>query len=697
MLVRTNLRILKIKLWSDQYFNIQRNLASWSSVAYAFNTKPSKVRSLKSQFLGESTGIFGYQELQEPYGFYLLKENAVGKADMLIREIKNPSRKRKMVRVFDELSDTLCKVADLAEFVRIAHPQERFSYAAKETSISISSFVEELNTNKELYDKLKYVTKNGDICSTDHIDNYIADLFLFDFEQSGIHLDQETRDKIVAFNDYILHVGSHFMSKTLAPRTVLKSQLPETIRNLFSGDGETIIVNDLYSDSKNELLREAAYKIFLYPDKQQEELLHELLVARQKLANLCGFPTYADRAVRGSMAGTPVFIHEFLRLLSEKIKPKADDDYSTMLEMKQKLNKNAKNIMPWDVAYLISKLKQREFAVDSSDYSPYFSLGACMDGLNYIFKSLYNVSLKVEDVIEGEIWHDDVRKISVVEGEEVLGYIYCDFFERPQKPNQDCHFTIQGGRLCDDGTYQKPIVVLMLNLPNPSWSQPTLLTTGMLDNLFHEMGHAMHSMLARTSYQHVTGTRCSTDLAEVPSVLMEYFASDPRVVSKFARHFKTGEVIPHHLVSKLQSCKKKFSACETQLQVFYAAFDQACHSNNFLNFSSTELLAQIQNLYYGLPHVPNTAWQLRFGHLVGYGAKYYSYLMSRAVASWIWHRYFKDDPFNQAAGTKYRNELLAHGGSKPPRKLVEDFLGTKMTPECLSDALLKDIDSEPIK
>ncbi|GFY74483.1 mitochondrial intermediate peptidase [Trichonephila inaurata madagascariensis] len=152
MLVRTNLRILKIKLWSDQYFNVQRNLASWSSVAYAFNTKPSKVKSLKSQFLGESTGIFGYQELQEPYGFYLLKENAVGKADMLMREIKNPTRKRKMVRVFDELSDTLCKVADLAEFVRIAHPQERFSYAAKETSISISSFVEELNTNKELYD-----------------------------------------------------------------------------------------------------------------------------------------------------------------------------------------------------------------------------------------------------------------------------------------------------------------------------------------------------------------------------------------------------------------------------------------------------------------------------------------------------------------------------------------------------------------
>ncbi|GBN61789.1 Mitochondrial intermediate peptidase [Araneus ventricosus] len=697
MLMKVNLRILRVKLWTEGYSFSKRNLASWSSVAYAFNSKPSRVKSLKSQFLGESTGIFGYRELQEPYGFYLLKENAIRKADLLIQEIKSPDRKRKMVRVFDELSDTLCKVADLAEFVRVAHPQERFSYAAKETSTSISSFVEELNTNRELYDKLKAVVENGDICPTDPIDDYIAHLFLFDFEQSGIHLDQEPRERIVAFNDYILHVGSHFMNKTLSPRTVLKSQLPESIRHCFSGDGETVVVSDLFSDSKNELIREAAYKIFLYPDRQQEALLHELLVARQKLANLCGFPTYADRAVRGSMAATPEFVHEFLRLLSEKIKPKADEDYSAMLKYKQELNKNATSIMPWDVAFMISKLKQREFAVDSSDYSPYFSLGVCMDGLNFIFKSLYNVTLQVEDVAEGELWHDDVRKVSVMEGDEILGYIYCDFFERPQKPNQDCHFTIQGGRLCDDGTYQKPIVVLLLNLPNPTWSQPSLLTTGMVDNLFHEMGHAMHSMLARTSYQHVTGTRCSTDLAEVPSVLMEYFASDPRVVSKFARHFKTGEAIPYHLVSKLQSCKKKFSACETQLQVFYAAYDQACHSNNFLNCSSTDLLAQIQNLYYGLPHVPNTAWQLRFGHLVGYGAKYYSYLMSRSVASWIWHEYFKNDPFNQTAGKKYRSELLAYGGSKPPRELVENFLGTKMTPECLSGALLKDLNSEPVK
>lgn len=677
------------KLFRSWYVN--KKLTTWSTVASAFNSKPSRIKSFKSQFLGESTGLFGYRELQEPSGFYLLKDNAISKSHLLMREILSEGRKRKMVQVFDELSDTLCKVADLAEFVRIGHPDEKFAYAAKEASISISNLVEELNTNRDLYDKLKHVVEHGDIFPTDAIDEYVAYLFLFDFEQCGIHLDKEKREKVVAYNDYILHVGSHFMTRTLSPRTVLKSQLPENISSCFSAEGETIVVNGLFADSKNERLREAAYKIFLYPEKQQQELLHELLSSRQNLAKLCGFPSYAHRAVRGSLAGTPEFVHEFLKLLSEKIRPKAEEDYKNMLKLKQEYNKNATCLMPWDVPYFTGKLKEKEFNMLCNDYTPYFSLGACMDGLNCIFNALYNINISVDETEDGELWHSDVKKLKVCEGNEILGYIYCDFFERPRKPNQDCHFTIQGGRVRSDGHYQKPIVVLMLNLPNPKWSSPSLLTHSLVDNLFHEMGHAMHSMLARTIYQHVTGTRCSTDLAEIPSVLMEYFASDPRVVTRFARHYETGEAIPEVLVHKLRGAKKMFSACETQLQVFYAAYDQACHSNIAWSHSTTELLAHIQNLYYGLPHVPNTAWQLRFGHLVGYGAKYYSYLVSRAVASWIWHTCFKDNPFDSKNGEKYRNEILAHGGSKPPLELVEDFLGTKITPENLSDALLKDI------
>lgn len=148
----------------------------------------------------------------------------------------------------------------------------------------------------------------------------------------------------------------------------------------------------------------------------------------------------------------------------------------------------------------------------------------------------------------------------------------------------------------------------MLNLNAPRWSGPTLLTPPMVDNLFHEMGHAMHSMLARTEYQHISGTRCSTDFAEVPSVLMEYFASDPRVLSTFARHFQTQEPMPPHLMKRLCISKHLFSASETQLQLFYSALDQIYHGkpNEQDNVTTTDILKQVQQKYYSIPYVEHT-------------------------------------------------------------------------------------------
>ena len=312
-----------------------------------------------------------------------------------------------------------------------------------------------------------------------------------------------------------------------------------------------------------------------------------------------------------------------------------------------------------------------------------------------LFNSLFGVTLKHEEPKYGELWSYDVYKVAVVhEQEGLLGHIYCDMFERQGKPHQDCHFTIKGGRLQDDGTYQDPLVVLMLNLPPPRGRTPSLLTPSMVENLFHEFGHAMHSMLGRTRFQHVTGTRCPTDFAEVPSVLMEYFATDPRVVATFARHWQTGEALPEEKIKNLCLTKGMFGASEMQLQVFYSILDQVFHGQHPLPKSSVDILGEIQNKYYSLPYVPGTAWHLRFSHFVGYGAKYYSYLMSRAVASRIWHQCFKADPFNRKMGDRYARKMLAFGGEKHPSVLVEDILGETPTTEMLVNSLLADIEEQ---
>ncbi|KAF7397415.1 hypothetical protein HZH68_008637 [Vespula germanica] len=675
---------------SLKYLKMYRHVNTWSPLATAFNS----IAKIEHGFSlsKKETGLFGIPELKDASGFKTLKEQAFVQTDLLIAEVTDVNRKRNMVEIFDELSDTLCKVADLAEFIRIAHPNIEFVEAAEDASISLSSVVEKLNTHCDLYNALQHVIKNGDILKTSPIDDHVAKLFLFDFEQSGIHLPEEQRKQVVMLNDDILQAGQKFMAGAVSTRSVRADILPENIRQNFEIHNGQILVSGLYTDSSNTTVREAAYKLFLYPDKQQEYLLVKLLNCRHQLAQICGFPTYVHRAVRGSTVQTPEAVNDFLNILNDNLRIKAMQDFQEMQEMKNTQSSIKQDLMPWDTAYFISMAKKTWLNTSTNDFAPYFSLGSCMDGLNYLVQALYGIRLESVPVLHGEVWAQNIHKLAVIDKDETtLGYIYCDFFERKGKPNQDCHFAIRGGKQLSDGTYQIPIVVLMLSLPSPRWSNPCLLNPSSVDNLFHEMGHALHSMLGRTKYQHVTGTRCSTDFAEVPSVLMEYFAGDSRVLSMFAKHYQTNEPIPDNLLQKLCASKHIFCASELQNQVFYSMLDHVYHSNK-TEKSTTEILKDIQGKYYGLPYIENTAWQLRFSHLVGYGAKYYSYLISRAIASWIWQTYFQHDPLSRIAGEKYRWECLAHGGGKPPSLLVSDFLHKNANPSNFANSLLNEID-----
>ncbi|KAB7495062.1 Mitochondrial intermediate peptidase [Armadillidium nasatum] len=479
--------------------------------------------------------------------------------------------------VFDHLSNTLCKVADLAEFIRMAHPSISFSSAAESACVSIGSLVEKLNTNKALYDSLHEVVKNGDKVPTTEVDDHVAKLFLFDFEQSGIHLEEAKRIKFVELNERILTLGQKFLRGTLEPRAAPKDN--------FAMDGNNVVVGGMLADNAVELTREAAYKVYLYPDQDQEERLRALLRARHEMASLCGFPSFAHRAMRGSLAETPQLVQEFLTKLSESVRPEAETEICEMAEIKRNHCSSSRPLAPWDVSFLtgIARYHNMPKGITAETILPYLSLGTVMEGLNDLFIDLFNVSLKVEESLPGELWSNDVYKVGVYYNTtERLGYIYCDFFEHHRKANQDCHFTILGGKTLEDGTYQDPVVVLLLNLPNPTWSGPCLLSLPMMENLFHEMGHALHSMLARTHYQHVTGTRCSTDFAEVPSILMEYFANDSRVIHRFARHFQTNEKLPLDVIEKILASRYTFASTELQLQTFYAILDQRYHNGEIL-------------------------------------------------------------------------------------------------------------------
>uniref|UniRef100_A0A674DX25 Mitochondrial intermediate peptidase n=1 Tax=Salmo trutta TaxID=8032 RepID=A0A674DX25_SALTR len=618
----------------------RRNVTTWSPVGAAFNAKPHR----RLELFEKNVGLFGVPELSSPAGFEVTTKRALKDTRELVDKVCSSPPGAVTVETFDQLSDGLCKVADLADFVKVAHPDPSFREAAEKTCIEIGTVVEKLNTNVDLCRSLKNLLDNKEVLAQlDPETRKVAELFMFDFAISGIHLDEKLRKEAVKLHVKLLDLNNEFLMGSHLPNRIAKSAIPEHIHCHFATEGSFIQIGGLHAESSNDLVREVAYRIFLYPNSDLMECLEELLKCRNKLAKLVGYESYAHRALQGTMAKTPGKYAEVFVIL-----------------------------------WLCFGYR---YNIEPSLYSPYFSLGSCMEGLNSLFTQLYGVSIMSEHPSAGEVWNDDVRKLFTVlslpvqavvhETEGLLGYIYCDFFHRANKPHQDCHFTIRGGRQCQEsGQYQLPLVVLMLSLPHPTKSAPTLLTPSMMENLFHEMGHAMHSMLGRTRYQHTTGTRCATDFAEVPSILMEYFATDYRVVNQFARHYQTGQPLPQSMVARLCESKKVCGAADTQLQIFYSALDQMYHGKP-QNRSTTDILKDMQQKFYGLPYTPNTAWQLRFSHLIGYGAKYYSYLMSRAVASMVWKQCFVQDPLNRDMGERYRREMLAHGGGKEPMLMVE--------------------------
>ena len=706
--------MIRLNRWLN-FIDYNRNVSYFTSLSNHVNNLAQHTKTVKQS--KNRKGLFGHQVLADSNGFYIFRQNAITRAEYLVNEAISDKRNRKIVQIFDELSNSLCKVADLAEFIRIAHPDRNYTNAAEQASIAINAEVERLNTNRVLYDSLLKVVQNNDIVPTTPTDDYVTKLFLFDFEQCGIHLDDKVRNEIVRLNEHILHVGTYFMYGTTKPRIVLKKEIPEHLWKYFSIDNDKLVISGLQNESNDSQLREISFNQFLQYDDHQEQLLLELIYSRLKLAKICGFNSFAHRAINGSIAGSPELVRNLIDTVNNLIRHKSEKDFNYMLKLKSEETGNlSAQLMQWDVPYYTQSHKIKKFGHDITQSSPYFSIGSCMEGLNLIFQSIFNVELKIDDTTQEDLWHPSVMKLSVNDQKtnKILGYIYCDFFVRSNKPYNDCHFTIQGG--CDlpngklikkskiihindcliiKGEYQLPIVVVFLNFPNATSYSPTLLTPSMVDNLFHEMGHAMHSMLARTPYQHITGTRCSTDLAEVPSILMEHFANDPRVVSKFAKHYQTGKPIPENLLHSWVTSKHLFNSSDLQLQIFYSALDQFYHSENPMKGckNTTDVLNMIQNQYYGISNSSNTSWQLRFGHLVGYGAKYYSYLVSKAVANSIWNKLFINDPFSSAAGQIYHDKVLAHGGGKPPKEIVESILDETITANFLAKSLVDNIES----
>ncbi|KAF4123525.1 mitochondrial intermediate peptidase [Geosmithia morbida] len=693
----------------------------------------------------KSKGLFKNRYLTSPDGFLVFAQKNLERATSIVRRVLTASgtaEYRTIVRDLDRLSDLLCRVLDLCDFVRMTHPDSRWQDAATGAWSMVYQYMNELNTMTGLSDQLDRALAMPEVVEswTDE-EKTVAELLKLDFMKSAVNLPKKARDRFVQLSSSISEVGSDFVQGMAPERTevtlpshrfyglypALASSLK--VRNNISvptmGSEAAAALQSVYDEETRRELYLAQRKA----SKQTINRLETMLKLRAELAELAGFQSHGHMVLKDKMmAKSPASVMEFLLALREHNRPIVEDELRELTERKrERLSVPDMQLQAWDRDFYMEKIRadMRSRVRHEDQLSAYFSVGTVMQGLSRLFDKLYGIRFVAQETQPGETWHPDVKRLNVV-GEDggLVAVLYCDLFYRPQKFPNPAHFTVRCSRemlpdevaevaadmgspgtpafdtpeqaandgmetSATDGTLkQLPTVALVCDFPkgDSGSREPALLSYYSVETLFHEMGHAIHSILARTSFQNVSGTRCATDFAELPSTLMEHFAADPTVLSLFARHWRTDKPLPYELVAERVRLARRFEGIDTEHQILLAMVDQAYHSpavgssSSQSGFDSTAAFHDIHSRHaMGPPEPRETCWQGFFGHLHSYGATYYSYLFDRVLAERVWRVVFGagKTAIDRRSGERLKENLLKWGGGRDPWLCLADTLNDK--------------------
>ncbi|XP_020095925.1 probable mitochondrial intermediate peptidase, mitochondrial isoform X1 [Ananas comosus] len=662
---------------------------------------------------GAETGLYGLQILRTAKGFRRFVDEAIERSNELVSNISRLPPSMEIIRAMDEISNTVCSVIDSAELCRNTHPDREYVEEADKASMRIYEYLHFLNTNVTLYNAILKAESEGVLLTEEA--QRAASTLRIDFEKGGIHLSKEKLDLVNELNLKAAQLGRKFNENIMTDPGFVDiypaSRIPKDMQHHFkpiyrSTPSASEEIRDLRDQRREKGLqittdsstlssvlkwvsdaevRRLAYIRGNSVPSGNLGVLDDLIRTRHELAQIMGYKSFADFAIHPNLAAKVDVVMSFLLDLSKIVRPKADEEFARIRDFKRRVcNEKSLDLEPWDEAYFTGMMKSSTYDLDSSVVASYFPLSKCLEGLKMLVESLFGATFQMIPTTPGESWHPDVIKLSLHHPEEGdLGYLYLDLYSRKGKYPGCAHFAIRGGRRVSDKEYQLPIVALVCNFSSPYRSSTTRLNYWDVETLFHEFGHALHSLLSRTDYQHFSGTRVVLDVAETPSNLFEYYAWDYRVLRTFARDETTGDPIPEKLVQAMNGARNMFAATELQRQIFYSLIDLTLFGEQPATARDTvSIVADLKRQHTSWKHVEGTHWHTRFNHLINYGAGYYSYLYARCFASTIWQEICLDDPLSRSTGDAIRTKFLRHGGAKNPSDLLKDFVGDRIIRDC---------------
>lgn len=522
-----------------------------------------------------------------------------------------------------------------------------------------------------------------------------------DYRRAGLELPPEKRTEVEQLRKQLSKLGTDFDTNIVnvkAPVVFTKAELDGVPDSFFNSPGVktgddafTVMSNvtwqfiTVQENAKSEATRKKLYVIHDSLAKDANvTVLNQMLDLRNKIALRLGYKSWDDYQTEVKMAKSGAGAKSYINDLVRGIEPKFAAEIAALQKMKADDTKDPKaRIMVWDWRYYTNQLNKQKYTIDKEALRAYFPYQKVVDGMFNIYQSIFG--LKFEQIVAPTKWVDDLQLyvVSDAASGEPLGMFYLDMFPREGKFNHFAQFNIIGGKLLPDGRYQRPTVALLCNFPPPAADKPSLMTHTDVETLFHEFGHALHSIVTRAKYGRFSGTNVPGDFVEAPSQMLQNWVWDKKVLDTFAADYRDpSKKIPAEIIQKMNDAKLANAGMYYRRQFAFASLDLALHDQHPEGqpYDCVGISNPILEKVF-LPIDPSTTMVTYFGHLNGYDAGYYGYAWADAIAADMATVFdkAKERYLDKEAGMRLRNEIYAQGDSREVSESIEKFLGRKQS------------------
>lgn len=583
-----------------------------------------------------------------------------------------------------------------------ANTNDSLQALSREMSPLLSKHGDDITMNAGLFARVKAVRESADTANLDKEQMKLLDETYKDFVRNGANLDAEKQEQLRKLNTEIsslqVQFGQNMLAETNAFRLVVdkKEDLAGLPANLIASAAETAKADSMEGKwvftlhnpsimpflqyAENRELREKILMGYLNRgnngnENDNKEVIRKLLKARVEKAKLMGFNNYAELALETRMAKTPAAVYNLLDQVWQPALKKAKEE---LADIQAEIRKEGKNFTAeaWDWRFYADRAKQAKYAFDENEIRPYLKLENVRDGMFLLANKLYGISFTpIENI---PLPHPDAEAFECKDTSGVhLGVLYLDYFPRASK---------RGGAWCgryrsqtyENGERKAPVVTIVCNFTKPTEGQPALLTADEASTMFHEFGHAVHSLFGDVHYYGIAGV--PRDFVELPSQLNEHWVFEPEMLKLYAKHYETGEVMPEELVKKLEASGKYGQGFATTEYLAASYLDMDFHvltdiadDMNVMDFEQQTLGKR--NL---LKQIPSRYRTTYFNHTMGggYTAGYYSYLWAEVLDCDAYEAYKETgDIFNKEVAAKYRKYILTPGGIDDAMLMYINFRG----------------------